>query len=104
MKKLSEVFSEQHREKGRFKPTIPHMVANKATASPRSSSDSANVSLKERCWPGYKPKLGKQPYSSGSCVKEEDMKEDWSQKYKSDIDCDNPKGFSQKAHCQGRKK
>ena len=30
--------------------------------------------------------------------------EDWSQKYKSSIDCNNPKGFSQKAHCQGKKK
>ena len=28
----------------------------------------------------------------------------WSNKYKSSIDCNNPKGFSQKAHCQGRKK
>mgnify|MGYP003319525926 FL=1 len=28
----------------------------------------------------------------------------WSDKYKSSIDCDNPKGFSQKAHCQGRNK
>ena len=28
----------------------------------------------------------------------------WSKKYKSSIDCDNPKGFSQRAHCQGRKK
>lgn len=28
----------------------------------------------------------------------------WSEKYKKSIDCDNPKGFSQKAHCQGRKK
>ncbi len=28
----------------------------------------------------------------------------WSEKYKRSIDCDNPKGFSQKAHCQGRKK
>jgi hypothetical protein len=27
----------------------------------------------------------------------------WSDKYKKSIDCDNPKGFSQKAHCQGRK-
>ena len=24
-----------------------------------------------RCWPGYKPVKGKQPYSPGSCVKEE---------------------------------
>ena len=28
----------------------------------------------------------------------------WSDKYKKSIDCDNPKGFSQKAHCAGRKK
>ena len=28
----------------------------------------------------------------------------WSKKYKRSIDCSNPKGFSQKAHCAGRKK
>ncbi len=28
----------------------------------------------------------------------------WTQKYKNSIDCSNPKGFSQRAHCQGRKK
>ncbi len=32
------------------------------------------------------------------------MIESWSQKYKRSIDCNNPKGFSQRAHCQGRKK
>ena len=35
--------------------------------------------------------------------KTKDMREDWSQKYKKSIDCNNPKGFSQNAHCQGRK-
>lgn len=30
--------------------------------------------------------------------------EEWSDKYKRSIDCNNPKGFSQKAHCAGRKK
>ena len=30
--------------------------------------------------------------------------EGWSEKYKKSIDCSNPKGFSQKAHCAGRKK
>ena len=30
--------------------------------------------------------------------------EEWSDKYKKSIDCNNPKGFSQKAHCQGKKK
>jgi hypothetical protein len=28
----------------------------------------------------------------------------WTKKYKDSIDCSNPKGFSQKAHCQGKKK
>lgn len=32
------------------------------------------------------------------------LDEKWSKKYKQSIDCDNPKGFSQRAHCQGRKK
>ena len=32
------------------------------------------------------------------------MSEKWSKKYKDSIDCNNPKGFSQKAHCQGKKK
>ena len=34
----------------------------------------------------------------------EDTHEKWSQKYKDSIDCDNPKGFSQRAHCQGKAK
>jgi SAM-dependent methyltransferase len=32
------------------------------------------------------------------------LKEKWSAKYKRSINCSNPKGFSQRAHCQGRKK
>jgi len=30
--------------------------------------------------------------------------EGWSEKYKKSINCNNPKGFSQKAHCAGKKK
>jgi hypothetical protein len=30
--------------------------------------------------------------------------ETWSKKQRDAVDCDNPKGFSQRAHCQGRKK
>ena len=41
----------------------------------------------------WKNKLSKEP-----------IDEKWSEKYKRSIDCSNPKGFSQKAHCQGRKK
>lgn len=34
----------------------------------------------------------------------DNLKEKWSAKYKKSIDCNNPKGFSQRAHCQGKKK
>jgi hypothetical protein len=37
-------------------------------------------------------------------VNEEQVNEKWSEKYKRSINCSNPKGFSQKAHCAGRKK
>lgn len=33
-----------------------------------------------------------------------DLDEKWSKEYKQSINCDNPKGFSQRAHCQGKKK
>lgn len=37
-------------------------------------------------------------------MKIDQINEKWSKKYKQSIDCDNPKGFSQRAHCAGRKK
>jgi len=33
----------------------------------------------------------------------EEYEESWSKSYKKSIDCSNPKGFSQRAHCAGRK-
>jgi hypothetical protein len=35
---------------------------------------------------------------------EQELDEKWSDKYKRSIDCANPKGFSQRAHCQGKNK
>ena len=35
---------------------------------------------------------------------QEELEEKWSDKYKKSIDCNHPKGFSQRAHCQGKKK
>lgn len=35
---------------------------------------------------------------------DESVEEAWSQKYKRSIDCSHPKGFSQRAHCAGKKK
>ena len=44
------------------------------------------------------------PRSAKHKNKEMDMSEEWTQKYKSSINCSHPKGFSQRAHCQGKKK
>ena len=43
-------------------------------------------------------------WSSTDKVQEDYVEEKWSQKYKRSINCSHPKGFSQKAHCAGRKK
>jgi hypothetical protein len=40
----------------------------------------------------------------GQILGVDSLNEKWSAKYKSSINCSNPKGFSQKAHCAGRKK
>ena len=47
----------------------------------------------ERCWPGYKSVPGKKAFSSGSCMKEEDMEEDWQDVNRKD----KTDGLSQKA-------
>ena len=164
MKNFKEI-AEQHREKGRFKPVKPHDVPNVAVVSPRLSSDSANVKLKEdlRRWfsksdpKGDWKRINSKGEAIGPCAREpgepkpkcmskgqraalskkerasavrrkrqqdpkperqgapinvkskvgesvENILEKWSQKYKSSINCSNPKGFSQRAHCQSLKK
>ena len=37
-------------------------------------------------------------------IVEKIVTEKWTMKYKKTINCGNPKGFSQKAHCDARKK
>ena len=37
-------------------------------------------------------------------VENETLEEKWTKQYKDKINCSNPKGFSQKAHCAGKKK
>jgi hypothetical protein len=46
------------------------------------------------------------PYYMGQKqgVAEEQLDEKWTKKYKDSINCSNPKGFSQKAHCAGKQK
>ena len=46
--------------------------------------------------------LGKINFQQG--VAEDQLDEKWTKKYKDSINCSNPKGFSQKAHCAGKQK
>ena len=66
-------------------------------------------SMNESCWKGYKQngmkdKNGKKVPNCVPIKESEEVEEKWSKKYKDSIDCNNPKGFSQKAHCQGKVK
>jgi hypothetical protein len=69
--------------------------------------------LDAKCWKGKKIGNPKTKVKGGvrvnNCVPaesvaESSLEEKWTQKYKSSINCSNPKGFSQKAHCAGKKK
>jgi hypothetical protein len=58
---------------------------------------------------GYQRRENQPPMESHTVgyIQEENpdyIEEKWSQKYKSSINCANPKGFSQRAHCAGRNK
>ncbi len=84
----------------------------KKSKKSKSKKDACYYKVKSRykVWPSA--------YASGALVKcrkvgaknwgnstnESEITEKWSQKYKDSIDCNNPKGFSQKAHCDGKKK
>ena len=53
---------------------------------------------------GETPKNEFKKFKKKETKKQDEVTEKWSEKYKKSIDCSNPKGFSQKAHCDGRKK
>jgi len=80
-------------------------IETKETASTGGGSGSYEGPLsgpKMSMWADEAPK--KIQAKGGPVEEEKELEEKWSEKYKRSIDCNNPKGFSQKAHCQGRKK
>jgi len=74
----------------------------------KETKNKTNI-IKKTIKKGTTPKLIggkkiKKPVNIMFAQTKEKLEEKWSQKYKNSIDCKNPKGFSQKAHCQGKKK
>jgi len=63
--------------------------------SPEENEANAKAAVIMRLWGKMNPDLFQRAAL---------LAEAWSQKYKKSINCANPKGFSQRAHCQGRKK
>ena len=54
----------------------------------------------------FRERQGRRPLARGReiDITSDYLEEKWSEKYKRSIDCAHPRGFSQRAHCQGRKK
>ena len=80
-------------------------IETKETTSTGGGSGSYEGPLsgpKMSMWADEAPK--KIQAKGGPVEEEKELDEKWSEKYKKSIDCNNPKGFSQKAHCQGKKK
>ena len=87
----------------------PKCVSSAKRASMTKAERLSAARRKKKADPGQQQKSGaaKPTYVSTDSPrkkKKKKMSEGWSDKYKQSIDCDNPKGFSQKAHCQGKKK
>lgn len=54
----------------------------------------------------FRERQGRRPVARGReiDISSDYLEEKWSEKYKRSINCSNPRGFSQRAHCQGRNK
>jgi hypothetical protein len=64
-----------------------------------SGSDISDKQFERAIVNAYKKIIKKQ-----GMAEQQELDEKWSAKYKSSINCANPQGFSQRAHCAGRKK
>ena len=78
----------------------PKCVSSAKRASMTKAERLSASRRKKAADPGQQQKSG----AAKPTYVKTDVKEGWSDKYKKSIDCNNPKGFSQRAHCQGRKK
>jgi hypothetical protein len=80
------------------------------TAQQRSAQQKVNDRVKagygedDDVYPWMKESLETLSSRLTNLWEDEVLSEKWSQKYKKSINCSHPKGFSQRAHCQGKKK
>jgi hypothetical protein len=111
---LLQMYGRDDPELGRILDKIPQtvneeaggvgVIANKKQARDPRYSHSLTADIR----PGEVGRQLKKMHLADSVKKLreeiETIKEKWSAKYKRSINCKRPRGFSQRAHCQGRKK
>jgi hypothetical protein len=111
---LLQMYGRDDAELGRVLDKIPQtvneeaggvgVIANKKQARDPRYSHSLTADIR----PGEVGRQLKKMHLADSVLKLKEeissLKEKWSAKYKKSINCNNPQGFSQRAHCQGRKK
>jgi len=88
-------------EKKGYAKCVPAAKAARMSKKEKESATRRKRAAQNKAGRGGKDSSGqgKKPIN----VSTKPKNEEWSQKYKNSIDCNNPKGFSQKAHCQGKK-
>ena len=86
---------EEGKKKKKKKDACYHKVRARYDVWPSAYASGALVKCR---------KVGAANWGNKSNEGEEPIEEKWSDDYKKSIDCNNPKGFSQKAHCDARKK
>jgi len=111
---LLQMYGRDDAELGRILDKIPQTVTEEAggvgvVANKKQAQDPRySMSLTKDIRPGEVGRQLKKMHLADSVQKLQEqistLKEKWSAKYKRSINCNSPQGFSQRAHCQGRKK
>lgn len=103
-KKLSDTFLKENFADGKVKGKSRPGRVKRAGASCKGSVTDLRRKAKNASGERAKMYHWCANMKSGRSKNESVLGEKWSKKYKRSIDCSHPKGFSQRAHCQGRKK
>jgi hypothetical protein len=106
IKNLIDKFQLQEAKKKKSGDRCTRIAKRKYDVWPSAYASGAVVKCRQgKIWKGISENMSDQEIDDALLLEEvEVIEEEWSEKYKRSIDCKNPKGFSQKAHCQGKKK
>lgn len=97
---------EAKKKKSKSGDRCTRIAKRKYDVWPSAYASGAVVKCRQgKIWKGISENMSDQEIDDALLLEEvQIIEEEWSEKYKRSIDCKNPKGFSQKAHCQGKKK